>query len=92
VELEWTLVHWYDSRVTDPNTPCPDRTALGKAVEDTAALVSEAKKAYEEVRKSRSATQGELLRVVEALNNARNRAWRARHAFDAHVAVHRCLA
>jgi hypothetical protein len=54
-------------------------------------LVSEAKKAYEEeVRKSKPALQGELVRVVEALNNARNRAWTARNAFDRHVALHHC--
>jgi hypothetical protein len=78
--------------VIGPNPRCPKRAALAKELVDAAEVVHKAKKAYEEVRKSKFATQGELLRLIDTLNNARNRARAAQRALDQHVAVHNCRA
>lgn len=77
---------WYHRGVIGLPNPCPKRAALAKKLEDAAALVSEAKRNYDDLLTS----QGEFLRFAEALTSARARARAAEHAFDDHVAVHRC--
>ena len=52
-------------------------------------LVYAAKREYEDLT-SKSASQEELVRVVDALTSARTRARDAAEAFEEHVAVHRC--
>ena len=80
---------WYDLRVTGPNDArCPERAALAKKLEDAAELVLSGKREYDDLLTS----QGEFLRFADALTNARARARAAEHAFEDHVAVHRCAA
>ena len=51
-----------------------------------------AKREYDNLGTSKPASQGELLRVVDALTNARKRARAAEQAFEWHVATHHCSA
>jgi hypothetical protein len=81
------------SRLIGPNdAQCPERAALAKELVETTAFVYKAKREYDDLRASKPAFQGDLRRLVEALNNARNRARAAQHAFEEHVAVHHCTA
>ena len=80
----------YDFRVSGPNSAgCPDRADLAKELEEATALVHSAKQEYDQVRKAKS-TQGDLIRLVEALTKARWRARVCQHAYNAHVAAHHC--
>ncbi len=46
---------------------------------------------WDQVRQSRSASQEELLRLLEALTQAQARALEAQQAYDAHVEEHHCV-
>ena len=55
-------------------------------------MVYKAKREYDELRASKPAFQGDLLRLLDALTQARARALEASQAFEEHVALHHCTA
>lgn len=57
---------------------------------EATAAVYKAKREYDDLRQSKPAFQGDLLRLVDELTQAQARARDATHAFEEHVAVHHC--